>query len=60
MCRPSYLDARDACSAAGALALKINEVLESANHQWFLNKMNPAEHARRKKAMQEFRTRYDK
>lgn len=47
-------------AAAGALELKINEVLNSANHRWFLNKMDPAEEARREKARQEFRKRYDK
>jgi hypothetical protein len=45
-------------SAAEALAHKLEEVLSSANHQWYLNKMDPAERERRKQQMDEFKKRY--
>ncbi|MFQ5496133.1 MAG: hydroxylamine oxidoreductase, partial [Phycisphaerae bacterium] len=44
--------------AAKALQQKLDEVLNSTNHQWFLNKMDPAEVERRRKAAEEFRKRY--
>ncbi|MBN1344688.1 MAG: hydroxylamine oxidoreductase [Phycisphaerae bacterium] len=47
-------------AAAGALEAKLNEVLNSPNHQWFLNKMDPSEQEMRKKRMQEFQKRYAK
>ncbi|MCH7886070.1 MAG: hydroxylamine oxidoreductase [Planctomycetes bacterium] len=45
-------------TAAGALEAKLHEVLESPNHRWYLGKMSPAEAQRRKKAAEEFRSRY--
>ena len=45
--------------AADALAAKLDEVLHSPNHRWFVGKMDPAEAARRKQAAEEFKKRYD-
>lgn len=45
---------------AEALDAKLSEVLESENHRWFLDKMDPAEAARRKQAAEEFNSRYGK
>jgi len=39
---------------------KIDEVLNSEDHKWFLNKTDPEEVARRKKAQEEFLKRYGK
>jgi formate-dependent nitrite reductase cytochrome c552 subunit len=47
-------------AAAEALAKKLEEVLNSANHNWYLNKMDPAEKAEREKRQQEFQKRYAK
>lgn len=44
--------------AAAALEAKLREVLDSPDHRWYDNKMDPAEVERRKKAAQEFNTRY--
>ena len=44
--------------AAAALQAKIKSVLETKNHRWFIDKMDPAEKARRAKAAKEFRERY--
>jgi hypothetical protein len=44
--------------AADALQGKLREVLESPDHRWFENKMDSAEVERRKKAAEEFNTRY--
>jgi hypothetical protein len=44
--------------AADALEAKLHEVLESPNHRWYLNKLDPAEAARRKQAAEEFKARY--
>ena len=38
----------------------LDEVLNSDNHRWYTNKMDPAEQERRKKAAEEFRKRYEK
>lgn len=46
-------------AAAEALEKKLTEVLESDDHKWFLGKMDPDEAARRKKAADEFKARYD-
>ena len=55
-------DSSDAAKAAAAktLAEKIDEVLNSANHRWYLNKMDPAEVQKRKQQMEEFQKRYGK
>jgi hypothetical protein len=57
-----HLHSDDAKKAAAAKALqaKIKQVLESRNHSWFINKMDPEEKARRAKAAKEFKERYDK
>jgi hypothetical protein len=47
-------------AAAKALQAKIKAVLESKDHRWFINKMDPEEKARRAKAAKEFKERYDK
>jgi hypothetical protein len=44
--------------AAEVLEAKLNEVLESDNHSWFLNKLSPAELEERKKRQEEFKKRY--
>ncbi|HNQ24719.1 MAG TPA: hypothetical protein PKK06_16680 [Phycisphaerae bacterium] len=47
-------------TAAEALAAKLDEVLNSANHRWYLNKVDPAEQERRQQQMEEFQKRYSK
>jgi hypothetical protein len=44
--------------AAKALKAKIDEVLNSDNHKWFIDKMDPEEAARRKKEQEDFQKRY--
>ncbi len=44
--------------AAKALRAKLDEVLNSPDHRWYLGKMDPAEKARRQKAAEEFKKRY--
>ena len=46
-------------AAAEALAAKIEEVLNTDNHKWFVGKLDPAEAAKRKQAADEFKARYD-
>jgi hypothetical protein len=46
--------------AAAALKAKLDEVLGSDDHKWYLGKMDPEEAARRKKAAEEFNQRYQK
>ena len=53
-------DNKDKVAAAEALAKKLEEVLSSPNHQWYTNKMDPAEQERRKQQMEEFQKRYGK
>jgi hydroxylamine dehydrogenase len=47
-------------AAAEALATKLDEVLNSEDHRWYLGKMDPAEQERRKQAAEEFCKRYEK
>lgn len=53
-------ESKDPARAAAALKLenKLHEILESENHRWYDNKMDPAEAERRKKAAEEFNARY--
>lgn len=44
--------------AATKLEEKLQFVLDSENHRWYENKMDPAEAERRKKAAEEFNARY--
>jgi len=44
--------------AAETLEAKLGEVLNSDNHKWSIGKMDPEEAARRKKAGEDFRARY--
>ncbi|MHC4413779.1 MAG: multiheme c-type cytochrome [Planctomycetota bacterium] len=44
--------------AAEALEAKIKAVLNTDDHKWYLGKMDPEEVARRKRAAEEFRSRY--
>ena len=44
--------------AADKLEAKLRAVLDSENHRWYDNKMDPAEAERRKKAAEEFNARY--
>ncbi len=46
--------------AAEALQSKLDDVLNSDNHKWYLGKMDPEEAARRQKAAEEFKARYAK
>jgi hydroxylamine dehydrogenase len=46
--------------AARALQAKLEEVLNSEDHRWFLGKMDPEEAARRQQAAEEFKARYNK
>jgi len=45
-------------AAADALAKKLEEVLNSTNHQWYLNKMSPEEKKEREERQAEFKKRY--
>ena len=45
-------------TAAQALQTKLDEVLNSENHKWFLGQMDPEEAAARARAEEEFKTRY--
>ena len=58
--RPSGKKSGDAkkVAQAEALAAKLDEVLNSDAHKWYLGKMDPAEKERRKKAAEEFKKRY--
>lgn len=46
--------------AAKKLQTKLDEVLNSDDHKWFIGKMDPDERAKRKKATEEFKARYKK
>jgi hypothetical protein len=41
------------------LQAKLDEVLNSDDHKWYLDKLDPEEKAKRKKAAAEFKSRYD-
>ncbi len=45
---------------AKKLKSKLDEVLESADHRWYINKTDPAEEAKRKEAQKKFQERYSK
>ncbi len=47
-------------AAAAALEAKLTEVLNSPNHRWYLDKMDPAEKEERRKRQEEFNQRYGK
>lgn len=46
--------------AAAKLGKLLDETLNSANHQWYLNRMSPEEKAARDKQREEFQKRYAK
>ena len=46
--------------AARTLQAKLDEVLNSDDHKWYLNKRDPEEMERRKKAAAELKARYSK
>jgi len=46
--------------AARALQAKLDAVLNSDDHKWYLDKMDPAEKERRKKAAAELKAKYSK
>ncbi|MCB9913755.1 MAG: hydroxylamine oxidoreductase [Planctomycetes bacterium] len=46
--------------AAEALQAKLDEVLNTPDHRWYLGKMDPAEAEKRAKAAEEFKKRYSK
>ncbi len=50
----------DTIRAAEALGARLEKVLNSDDHKWFLGRMSPEEAAARKRAAQEFRKRYEK
>ena len=43
---------------AKKLQAKLDEVLNSESHRWYLGKLDPEEAARRKEAAAEFKARY--
>jgi hypothetical protein len=47
-------------TAAQALRTKLEEVLTSENHRWYLDLMTPEERAERKQRQDEFQRRYEK
>jgi hypothetical protein len=47
-------------AAAEKLSKKIEEVLGSKDHSWYINKMDPAEQALREQQRKEFQQRYSK
>ena len=47
-------------AAAEALEKKLDEVLSSGNHRWYLDKLDPAEREERKLRQDEFKKRYGK
>ena len=46
--------------AAANLEKLLDETLNNANHQWYLNKMSPEEKALRDKEREDFQKRYSK
>ncbi len=46
--------------AAEALQARLRVILESDDHRWYLGKQDPQEAARRRKAAEEFKARYEK
>jgi len=56
------LASTDEAKAKGARALRahLDQVLASEDHKWYAGKMDPEEAARRKKAMEDFKARYEK
>jgi hypothetical protein len=46
--------------AAAKLRKLLDDTLNNSNHQWFLNRMDPAEKARRDQERTEFQKRYAK
>lgn len=57
-----HLHSKDESKAGQAKALheKIEEVLNSSDHKWYLNKMDAAEKERREKSRKDFKSRYTK
>ena len=47
-------------AAAAKLEARLEEVLNSDDHKWFLGKMDSAERERRRKAQEDFKARYGK
>ncbi len=52
-------DAKKA-AAAETLEKKLNEVLNSPNHRWYIDKADPAERDERRQRQEEFKQRYAK
>lgn len=50
----------DKVAAADNLQNKLDAILNSDNHKWYLGKMDPEEAARRQKAAEDFKARYSK
>ena len=55
-----HSDDPDRAEKAKALHHKIEEVLNTDDHKWYLGKMDPEENARRKQQQEEFKKRYSK
>ena len=53
-----HSDDPETVKAAEALQAKLDEVLRTDDHKWFIGEMDPAEAERRAKAAEEFRARY--
>lgn len=58
----AHIDSEDPqrAQAAKALRTRLDEVLSSEDHRWFIGQMDPAEIDRRRRAAEDFRSRYDK
>jgi hypothetical protein len=46
-------------AAAEALQAKLDEVLHSTDHRWYIGEMDPEEAAQRQRAIEEFKARYE-
>ena len=46
--------------AANAIEKRLNEILNSKNHKWYLNKMDPSEKEKREARQADFKARYTK
>ena len=47
-------------AAAEATANRLDEILNSKNHRWYIDKMDPAEKEKRKIRQADFKARYTK
>jgi hydroxylamine dehydrogenase len=50
----------DRAQAAAALQARLDDILASDDHKWYLGQMDPSEAERRREAVEEFRSRYER